>query len=515
MKLVTAERMRLIDRETIDNRGIPGPELMENAGRGIAQKLMAFVIDTASGETVTVFCGKGNNGGDGYVVGRYLFQAGAKVTIYFLGPLEKLSPDARLNFDRAAELGIDLREIKAIEDLPGELDSDYIIDAVFGIGFAGAARGLSAKLIEYINRQPQHTIAVDMPSGLNADAGTHEGTVVRADYTFTLALPKFGLYVSPGRELAGAVVTVPIGIPDDVVAGFDLKVDLITPEMVAARIPLRKPDGHKGDFGKLFALAGSTGMTGAAAMAAKSALRSGCGLVKVGCPRATLPVIASLVLEATSCPLPDVAKKGALALRGLGEVRKLAAEHDAVAVGPGIGMHHETSELVRRFVSTLDRPMVIDADGLNAFVGHTDLLAKIKAPAVLTPHPGEFMRLTDGAPVPSDIHERIETARRFATANNLVLVLKGSPTIVADAQGNCYLNPTGNSGMATGGSGDVLTGAIGSFLSQRMSAINAAVCGVYVHGLAGDLAADELTERSVIAGDLIDFLPQAFETLGC
>ncbi|MCK4461754.1 MAG: NAD(P)H-hydrate epimerase, partial [candidate division Zixibacteria bacterium] len=223
MKLVTAEQMRLIDRETIDNRGIPGPELMENAGRGIAQKLMAFVIDAASSKDISIFCGKGNNGGDGYVVARYLCQAGAKVTIYFLGPFDQLSPDARLNFDRAAELGIDRHEIKTIDDLPGELDSDYIIDAVFGTGFAGAPRGLSAELIEYINRQPQRTIAIDMPSGLNADTGTHEGAVVRANYTFTLALPKFGLYVSPGRELAGAVVTVPIGIPDDVVAQFDLK----------------------------------------------------------------------------------------------------------------------------------------------------------------------------------------------------------------------------------------------------------------------------------------------------
>jgi NAD(P)H-hydrate epimerase len=374
---------------------------------------------------------------------------------------------------------------------------------------------LTAEIIDYINLQPQHTIAIDLPSGLNADNGQHEGVAVRADYTCTLALPKYGLYVTPGRELAGAVIIVPIGIPDQVVDSIDLKVDLITPDRVAALIPERKPDGHKGDFGKLFVLAGSTGMTGAAAMAARSALRSGCGVVKVGCPHTALPLIASSVVEATTWPLPDVAKKGALALRALGEVRKLAAQHDAVAVGPGIGTHHETSELIRRFVVDREQPLVIDADGLNALAGHADLLTQSKAPLVLTPHPGEFCRLAELDATPGDIHERIKTAQQFTNEHKVILVLKGSPTIVADANGDCFLNPTGNSGMATGGSGDVLTGVIGSFLAQGVRPIDAAVIGVFVHGLAGDLAADQLTQRSVIAGDLVDYLSEAYETLGC
>ena len=515
MKLVTAEQIRSIDREAIDKRGIPGDQLMENAGRGIFEKLQNLVIDSLSGDTVTIFCGKGNNGGDGFVVGRYLFQAGAKVVINFLGPPDKLSKDARRNYDRAAGLGIDLHELKAIDELPSELDTDYIIDAVFGTGFTGVPRGLAAELIDYINLQPQCTIAIDLPSGLNADNGQHEGVAIQADYTCTMALPKYGLYVTPGRELAGAVITVPIGIPDEVVDSSDLKTDLITPGQVAALIPERKPDGHKGDFGKLFVLAGSTGLTGAAAMAAKCALRSGCGLVKVGCPRTVLPIIASSVLEATTWPLPDVAKKGALALRGLGEVRKLAAQHDAIVIGPGIGTHHETSELVRRFVADTQQPLVIDADGLNAFVGHTDILTQSKAVMVLTPHPGEFCRLTGLDTLPDDILDRIQTAQQFASEHRVILVLKGSPTIVADPNGYSFVNPTGNSGMATGGSGDVLTGVIGSLLSQGVQPIDAAVISVFVHGLAGDLAADQLTERSVIAGDLIDFLSEAYETLGC
>lgn len=530
MKLVTTEQMRQIDRETIDGQIIPGPELMENAGRGIAQLLLTRVIEASEEERVAIFCGKGNNGGDGFVVGRYLFEAGVDVIIYFMGPVDKLSADARLNFDRAAGIGMNLIEVSSIDVLPEELDCDYIVDAIFGTGFIGAPRGLAAKIIEYINRHDDMTVmSVDLPSGLNADTGQYEGAVVKADYTFPLALPKFGLFVSPGRELAGMVQVVPIGIPDHVTDKFDLPIELITPEIVSERLPHRKPDGHKGDFGKLFVLAGSTGLTGAAAMAAKSALRSGCGLVKVGCPRTVLPIIASLAMEATSWPLPDVAKKGALALRGLGEVRKLAEEHDAVIIGPGLGQHHETQELVRRFLSKLDKPVIIDADGLNALAkvgqvsprpaaggqeSETPALQDTKAPVVLTPHPGEFKRLTgETVPPESEIHERIKVAQKAAADLNCVMVLKGSPTLVADPSGACYVNPTGNNGMATGGSGDVLSGAIGSLLAQGMSTLDAAICGVYIHGLAGDFAAADLTERAIIAGDMIDYLPDAFAML--
>jgi len=526
MKLVTAEQMRQIDRATIDGQVVPGPELMENAGRGIAEWILKESHHSEH-ESAVVFCGKGNNGGDGFVVGRYLFKAGVDVTIYFIGPADKLSADARLNFDRAVDLGLNLIEVSSVDTLPEELACNYIVDAIFGTGFSGAPRGLAAEIIKYINSHSDKTIiSVDLPSGLDGDTGQHEGAVIKADYTFPLALPKYGLYISPGRELSGQVQVIPIGIPEEVVEQFNLTCELITESMVMRKLPNRKPDGHKGDFGKLFILAGSTGMTGAAALAAKSALRCGCGLVKVGCPHTVLPIIANLAMEATSWPLPDVSKKGALALRGLGEVRKLAKEHDAVIIGPGLGQHHETQELVRRFLSTLDKPVIVDADGLNALAkigqvspraansrqeSETPALQDTKAPVVLTPHPGEFKRLTgETAPPESDIHGRIKVAINAACGLRCVMVLKGSPTLIADPSGMCYLNPTGNSGMATGGSGDVLSGAIGSFLAQGMSALNAAICGVYIHGLAGDLAAFNLTERSMIAGDMIDYLPDAF-----
>ncbi len=351
-----------------------------------------------------------------------------------------------------------------------------------------------------------------MPSGLNTDDGTYDGAVIDADYTYTIAQPKYGLYVSPGREVSGDVDVISIGIPIDVVESFSLHNNLITPSYVSSTLPTRKPDGHKGTFGKLFLLAGSTGMTGAAVLAARSSLRSGCGMVKIGCPKSILPTIAPSFIDAMTYPLPDVAKKGCLAKRGLGELKKVCTEHDAVVIGPGIGRHFETKELVCRLLLSLEKPAVIDADGLNALNGELQILEDTKAELILTPHPTEFKNLT-GIDVPDDIHARIEIARKFAIEYQTILVIKGSPTLVAHYDGSVYVNQTGNNGMAVGGSGDVLTGIIGSFLAQSVEPIDAALCGVFIHGLAGDIAAYELGERSMIASDIIDFLPDAFMSL--
>jgi NAD(P)H-hydrate epimerase len=512
MKLVTAEVMRSIDRETIENRGIPGPELMENAGRGIAERIRDDILLDCPGKTIAVFCGKGNNGGDGFVVGRYLHQYGCDVTLYYIGPADKLSPDASLNLNRARELNLRLNEINAVSELPAELKADYIIDAIFGTGFTGAPQGLTAEMIEYINRQNIPVIAVDCPSGLDIDTGQHEGAVVQAAYTYSLALPKIGLMYSPGRELAGIIDIIPIGIPDNVVSSFNIKENLITPELVASLLPKRKPDGHKGDFGKLFILAGSAGLTGAATLAALASARTGLGLVTVGCPASLNSILEIKLTEPMTCPLPDVGKKGALALRGLGEIKIKLAEADAAVIGPGIGRHHETLELIRRLVASLDCPAIIDADGLNAFEKDRTALNGKHPKLVLTPHPGEFARLIDG-PIPKSLSEKYALVRKFSEQYNAVIILKGSPSIVVDTDGALYLNPTGNNGMATGGTGDVLSGMIGSFLAQGLSPLNAAICSVYLHGLSGDLAAAELGPRSLIAGDLIIFLPDAFAFL--
>lgn len=515
MKLVSAEQMRAVDKAAIEGRGIPSETLMENAGRGIAEQIMTLIAAPDEQPHFTIFCGKGNNGGDGYVVGRYLAEAGCDVSFFFLGPIDQLSRDARLNFDRVAGQGMDLVELKSESDLPDRLATDFIVDAIFGTGFSGAPRGLAGKVIDYINDQLIPTISVDMPSGLNADTGDHEGEVVEAAYTMTLALPKYGLFVSPGRELAGEVSVIPIGLPPGVIDEFGFTTDLTTLIDMIWLLPQRPPEGHKGTFGKVLLVAGSLGMTGAAAMAAKSALRCGCGLAKIAAPRSVLPIIAPMCQEATGHPLPEISKKGVLATRALGEIRSLAKDHDALAIGPGIGQHHETAELIRRLTANLDRPAVIDADGLNVMAGHMDIV-KEKADSdllVLTPHPGEFYRLTQRK-VPTDIHGRLKVAAEFAAEYNVVLVLKGSPSVVAEPGGRTWVNQTGNNGMASGGTGDVLTGAIASLLAQGLNPTHAAVAGCFIHGLAGDFAVQEMTERALIAGDLIHYLPAAFDAIG-
>ncbi|MCX6835523.1 MAG: NAD(P)H-hydrate epimerase, partial [candidate division Zixibacteria bacterium] len=396
VKLVTSATMRLIDLEAIERHGLPSDTLMENAGGAIAVHILSDLLPRPDSANVAVFCGKGNNGGDGFVIARHLRKAGVDVDVLFIGPASELSPDAKRNYDRAAELGMRLREIKIVSDLLVALDCDLAVDAIFGTGFSGAPRGIAAEMIEYINDLGTIVVAVDLPSGLNADNGACEGAVVQADYTFTLAQPKYGLFLSPGREACGDVEIIPIGIPDDVIDRFPLKIDLATEEGVTSILPPRKPDGHKGDFGRVLTVAGSTGLTGAAAMAALSSLRTGCGLATLACPKSTQPVLAMKLTEVMTRPMPDVRSKGVLALRGLGEIRELIREHDSVILGPGIGRHHETFELIRRLVAKLDRPTIIDADGLNAFEGHTDVLRNCTAPLVLTPHPGEFQRLCGG-----------------------------------------------------------------------------------------------------------------------
>jgi hydroxyethylthiazole kinase-like uncharacterized protein yjeF len=512
MKLVTAEMMRAIDRETIDNRGVPGPELMERAGQGIAERIKNDILSDAPDRKIAIFCGKGNNGGDGFVIGRALRHYGSSVIIYFPGPIENLSPDAQFNYDRAIQSGIEIIEIRDPSELPEEITADYIIDAVFGTGFTGAPKGILADFIACINRQDIPVIAVDCPSGLDIDTGKHEGAVVEADYTFCLGLPKIGLFYSPGRELAGLVDIVPIGIPDDVIQSFNIKDNLITAEMVAGLLPKRRPDGHKGDFGKLFILAGSTGLTGAATLAAISSARTGLGLVTVGCPASLNHILEIKLTEPMTYPLPDIAKRGALALRGLGEIKKKISENDAVVIGPGIGRHHETRELIQRLVTSIDKLALIDADGLNAFEKNREPLLGPHPKFVLTPHPGEFRRLIDEN-IPQNLNDKHNLVRDYAKKYNSVIILKGSPSIVVDTDGALYLNPTGNNGMATGGTGDVLSGVIGSFLAQGLSPLYSAVCGVYLHGLSGDLAAAELGYRSLIAGDLIDYLPDTFALL--
>ncbi|MCP4569426.1 MAG: NAD(P)H-hydrate dehydratase [FCB group bacterium] len=512
MKLVDAEQMRAVDSRAIDEKKIPSLELMENAGRGIFDYIGEAVLPQLENARIAVVCGRGNNGGDGFVVGRYLIEAGYDADFFLTENDDRLSNDCRVNYDKIVKAGKKVAVIRKDPDLPDLADYDLIIDALFGTGFSGAPRGITSSVIERINEADTVVVAVDAPSGLDVSTGQYEGEVVHADYTASLALPKPGQFVSPGRELCGTVTVIPIGIPDEVVSSFDIKTNLITGELVSFLLPTPTPDGHKGDFGKVFVLAGSPGLTGAAALAGNAAARTGSGLVTVGVPSSLNSILESKLTEVMTVPLPDLKKRSALSLRARGDIRRLMAERDAVAIGPGIGRHHETIELMRRLITDLECPAVIDADGLFALSGEDSPLLTEHGPLVLTPHPGEFERLTGQMPDANPINN-FGVAAEYAKKFNSVIILKGSPTIVASPEGDVFLNPSGNWGMASGGSGDVLTGIIVSLLGQQLSPLEAAICGIFIHGLAGDLAVCDINPRSLIASDLIDYLSPAFNAL--
>ncbi len=509
MKLVTAEQMRAIDDRAINDVKIPSLELMENAGRGIFLYIKENLLLPYDHPRIAVVCGRGNNGGDGFVIGRYLAEDGREVDFYLAGSDDKLSDDCRVNYDRVRQAGHAVTLIVDESQPPDFSTCDVIVDAVFGTGFSGAPQGITEGIIRKIAQAGKLVVAVDAPSGLDVSTGQVEGAVVKADYTLSLALPKPGLFVSPGRELAGTVAVIPIGIPDDVTASFNIKSNLITGDMVAFLLPTPPADAHKGDFGKVFIVAGSPGLTGAATLSGLAAARSGAGLVTVGVPSSLNPILEVKLTEVMTAPLPELKQRSVLALRARGEIRRFFNNCDAAAIGPGLGRHHETGELVRRLIADLEIPAVIDADGLFPLSGDDSPLLSEHAPLVLTPHPGEFARLTGVTPDDNPINN-FDLIAEYARKYQSVIVLKGSPTLVASPEGEVFLNPTGNWGMATGGSGDVLTGVIVALLGQSLSPLEAAIVGIFLHGLAGDLAVCDIHPRSLIAGDLIDYLSPAF-----
>jgi NAD(P)H-hydrate epimerase len=517
MKLVTSSQMRNIDRKTIQGIGIPGLELMEKAGRGTAQVAREMLGDPEN-KVVVIFCGRGNNGGDGFVVGRYLSEWGAQVRFFLTARKNEIKGDAKVNLEKAVELDLPIVEILQRDGIPDRIKGDLIVDGLFGTGFTGEITGYMKDIVEKINSSTIPILAVDIPSGLHADTGQFNGPCVKADRTVTMALPKIGHFFFPGKGLSGGVSVVDIGVPPHVVEEEKISLNLVTEEDARTMIPRRPGDAYKGTCGRAFLIAGSTGLTGAACLASLSCLRAGAGMAILGAPQTLNPIMEMKLTEVMTHPLPDVRKKGALALRGLGEVRELLKWGDCCAVGPGLGQHFETFELIRRLVSKLEIPTVIDADGLNALAKDTSVLKQCKAPLVLTPHIGELSRL-NGVAVSEIAKDRIKYASEFAKQYNCVLVFKGAPTIILEPGGQTYVNPTGNAGMATAGSGDVLTGIIVGLLAQKLMLekkkdikdimLESALAGVYIHGLTGDLAEEEKGEMGMIAGDMMEKIPEA------
>lgn len=510
MKIVTAAQMQALDRLAITEAQIPSLTLMAHAGAGVVAA-MERVFGAPAGKRVVVVCGKGNNGGDGFVVARLLKQKRARVHAVLMTRPADLVGDAKAMYRRfiGAAGAAAVHSCPSPERLRALLGScDLIVDALLGTGLSAPITGPYQAAIEAINHADRPVTAVDLPSGIHADTGAILGAAVRARLTVTFGLPKLGLYVGPGIDHAGEIRIADIGIPRAYADAVNSQISLITADEVRRFLPARMPSAHKGTFGHAGIIAGSVGKTGAAAMAANAALRIGAGLVTVATPSSVNDTLEAKLLEVMTVPMPET-KARTLARSGLDRLVAFTNARSAVAIGPGLTTHPETVELIHALIGRLELPSVLDADALNALAGRTRLLTECKVPPILTPHPGEMARLEQQATPQSINADRIGTASRFAQGRGVILVLKGARTVVAHPDGRVAICPTGNPGMATAGTGDVLTGIIVGLLAQRLRPWEAACAGTYLHGLAGDLAAADLGPTGMTAGDLIDRIPYA------
>ena len=508
MKLTTAEQMKALDRQAIEKRNIPSLDLMERAAEGVADAALDLLPRRPGKCKGAALCGAGNNGGDGIAAARLLFLRGVKVRAFLVGDYERLTADALEETRRLSECGVELERFDP-EDAGQRtwvLGCDVVIDALFGVGLSRpvAAGSPFAAAVDWMNESRSAVVAADIASGLSADTGAVLGRAVRADRTVTFTLPKIGQAVGEGAVLSGDLEVRDIGIPADLVRDLVCRAQTVERDFVRAALPPRKADGHKGTFGKVMIIGGAVGYTGAPWLAAAAAVRTGCGLVSLGVPETIWPVEAAKCVSAMPFPLPD--KHGKLCPKAEAEILRRAADCDAVALGPGLGRGEGVTELVLELLRQLRQPVVLDADGINALAGHMDVLdARRDAVTVLTPHDGEFARVGGGLPA----GDRLGAARAFAESHGCVLVLKGHRTITAVPSGNALVNTTGNSGLAKGGSGDVLTGVIVSLLAQGASPVLAAAGGVWLHGRAGDLAAARLTAYGMTPEDVVSSLPAA------
>ncbi len=506
MKIVTSAEMREIDRITTEKFGVPSLSLMENAGSAVAE----FTLDSYSkAKSFGVICGKGNNGGDGLVAARKLYQAGREVRLLLLADPSELRGDAATNF---AKLPKDPSSF-TIFNAWGEpafrevFGCDVLLDAILGSGFHPPVSGVYAEAIGKINAAAAPVVAVDIPSGADADVmGDQAGAVARADAIVTFTAPRPAHVF--GNLTPGPTVIAPIGTPPEAIQS-SLNLQVITPKELAPLLGPRPRNSNKGMYGHVLVVGGSLGKTGASVMAGFSALRTGAGLVTVAAPQSTLPVIASFHPELMTEPLSET-EIGSISKVALEEFERVAERKTVLAIGPGISRHPSTEEFVRTVVTKTQTPAVLDADGLNAFEKRAQELSGRGRTLVLTPHPGEMARLT-GLSTAAIQRDRINVARSFAREHELILVLKGDRTAVAKSDGEVWINTTGNPGMATGGTGDILTGMVAGMLAQHPKlAFSAVLAAIYLHGLAGDVAEESMGEQSLVATDLIGALPEAF-----
>jgi NAD(P)H-hydrate epimerase len=519
MKILTAAEMREADRITSERFRVPSLQLMENAGTRVVEFLRGVSPNLAKSKTV-VLCGKGNNGGDGLVVARLLRKENAPATVYLFAEPDVLKGDAAANWRRWREARGDTHIVKDIREWElarKDLSSaELVIDALLGTGLNGPVEGLLAQVIEDTNQLAGHArvVAVDMPSGLASDGADFGGPVIQAEFTVTFTAPKIGQLLSPRASCVGELRVVEIGTPQALLDDDkNLRLHWLEPGEFRS-LPLRRaPEANKGSYGHALIVSGSLGKTGAAVLTARGALRAGAGLVTVATPETVLPIVAAGAPELMTAPLPAT-DTGSTSLRSLeyGRFTELLNGKNVLAVGPGLSTHPETQQFIRAILADCTLPIILDADGLNAFAGRSDELAKRKrAPLAVTPHPGEMARLL-GCTVKEVQADRLNTALKAAARWQATVVLKGFHTIVASPDGRAFVNSTGNPGMATGGTGDVLTGILAGLTAQFGTGAWETVLGfgVYLHGLAGDLAAERVGQHSLIASDLVESLPAAF-----
>ena len=510
MKLVTAKEMKALDVQAQNDYAMPGILLMDNAAQAVAEAVHE-ALTALEGERVVIFCGGGNNGGDGLGAARWLQSYGVSVRAFVVGAaLDAVQGDAAVELAMFTKAGGRVEALSTEDDwVLAELaasKADVLVDALLGTGFHGELEGDVLRACELLNKSEKYILAVDIPTGVNADNGAVCEQAVRADHTVTMALVKTGLLLYPGREYCGDIELADISMPVKLVEDYQSDKYRLTDEIVRELLPLRKANAHKGDAGRVVICAGSPGYTGAAALASDAAVKAGAGLVSLYTPLSSRDVLAIKLTEVMVHGLLE-RMPGILGGGAASDVASSAEAADVLAIGPGLGTSESTQEAVRTILQKITTPVVIDADALTALAGHTEILAAMQAQKVLTPHPGEMARLT-GLEIAEIEADRINIAKKYAEQWQAIVVLKGAPTVIGCPNGTVYVNSTGNSSLATGGSGDVLTGIIAGLAAQEISLQEAAICGVYLHGLAAELTGIDI---GLAAGELAALLPQARE----
>ncbi len=509
MKIVDSVTMRRLDEIAIKRYGIPGLILMENAGRGVAG-IIERDFGNLKGKNVSIFAGKGNNGGDGFVIARHLWNKGFRVSVYLLAKKPDVKGDAKVNLDIWARMGgevIEILSIRGIEKYRSNIrHAALIVDAIFGTGLSADVKGIHQKVIGVINNLNKRVVSVDIPSGLDASNGKVLGSCVKATITATMAISKIGLLIYPGADYAGRVERVDIGMPQHLLEGEKIRWEMLDAEGIKKILKLRQANSHKGTYGHVFVLAGSVGKTGAAAMASLGAMRAGAGLVTLGIPKSLNSIMARKLTEVMTLLLGG-SSSGVLGYEAVESIMPFIRDKKVMVLGPGLTASEPVTRLIIRLISESKIPLVIDADAVNCLAKDVGILKRVKAPIVITPHPGEMARLV-GLTAKDVQEDRIGVASRFAMKNKIIVVLKGARTIIAEPSGRIFINPTGNPGMATAGTGDVLAGMIGGLIAQGYSPIDAANMAAYLHGMAGDEVAKKKGQIGMMATDILDVLPE-------